>query len=450
MFASGAAYVVPEANTFLFGNERLYLNLKIKLVENHCFVLLARLCATDEQTIINLFSIYFTTAMKKNLFKLFTTAVLFTACAFMAPKTTLACTIVSGIGPDGQVWNVNNEDGFIGVGEFINIFPKTGNTKYGYFTFSHFSPKLGEGGNLQGGMNEAGLTFDFNGIKWVENFDIKSKKVFPQGDEAMLPYILANMDSVEQVINFFKTYWFQNGFRGAQMHVADRHGRFAIISASGIQLMEKGQSLVSTNFDICGKEDGSTCNRYAKATEILASRKVSLATMMAISKETAGDQNLYANVQNLTTGDVWFFSRYSPGITVKMNIKQLLAKGRKSYAFDDLKALTQKRPAYKWIEPKPVNLADSIVAVYTGTYHNNFTGPIVVEKDKEGIKFTTADGMAQVLKPQAQNVFFLPKEDVRVEFKLDKKTNQMTMSLYENGFWAVSAWKTSSKENSQP
>jgi hypothetical protein len=53
-------------------------------------------------------------------------------------------------------------------------------------------------------MNEAGLTFDFNGIKWVENFDPKSKKVFPQGDEAMLPYILATMDSVEQVIRFLK------------------------------------------------------------------------------------------------------------------------------------------------------------------------------------------------------------------------------------------------------
>jgi hypothetical protein len=367
----------------------------------------------------------------------------FVTFTLFAAKAVFACTIVSGIGSDGQVWNVNNEDGVIGVGAFINIFPKTGNAKYGYFTFSHFSPKFGEGGNLQGGMNEAGLTFDFNGIKWVENFDPKSKNIFPQGDEAMLPYILATMDSVEQVINFFKTYWFQNGFRGSQMHVADRHGRFAIISASGIQVVEKGQPLVSTNFDICGKEDGSTCNRYAKATSILATRKVNLATMMAISKETAGDQNLYANVQNLSTGDVWFSSRYSPGTTVKMNIKQLLAKGRTSYAFNDLKALTQNRPAYKWVEPKPLYLADNVKAIYTGTYHNDFTGPIVVERDKDGIKVSTADGQSQVLQPKSQNAFFLPSQDVRVEFNLDKKTNQMTLSLYENGFWAVTARKAS-------
>jgi hypothetical protein len=256
------------------------------------------------------------------------------------------------------------------------------------------------------------------------------------------------MDSVEQVIRFFETNWLQNGFCGAQMHVADRHGRVAIISASGVQIVEKGQSQVSTNFDICGKEDGSTCNRYAKATSILATRNVNLATMMVISKETAGDQNLYANVQNLTTGDIWFFSQYSPGTTVKISIKQLLAKGRKSYPLNDLKSLTESRPAYKWIEPKRVAIADSVKSLYAGTYFNAFTGNIVVEPDKEGIKISTADGQSKVLQPQSQHVFFVPKADVRVEFSLDKKTNQMTMQLFENGLWSVSAWKISSM--SQP
>jgi penicillin V acylase-like amidase (Ntn superfamily) len=386
--------------------------------------------------------------MKRSKFGSFARYIfLFVTLTFFAPKSIFACTIVSAVGADGQVWNANNEDGAVGVGEFINVFPKTGNAKYGYYTFSHFSPKFGEGGNLQGGMNEAGLTFDFNAIKWVENFNPKSKKVFPQGDEAMLPYILATMDSVQQVINFFKIYWFQNGFRGAQMHVADRHGQFAIISASGIQLMGKGQSLVSTNFDICGKEDGSTCQRYAKATSVLATDKANLATMMAICKETAqGEGTLYSNVQNLTTGDVWFFSKYDPNTTIKINIKKLLLKGRKSYAFNDLKSLTESRPAYKWIKPKPINLTDSIKGIYTGTYHNSFTGNIVVDIDKEGIKISSEDGKSQVLQPQSPNVFFLPNEDVRVEFSLDKKNNQMTVSLYENGFWAFSAWKASSKD----
>jgi hypothetical protein len=255
------------------------------------------------------------------------------------------------------------------------------------------------------------------------------------------------MDSVQQVIRFFETYWFQNGFLGAQMHVADRHGRFAIISASGIQLKEKGQSLVSTNFDICGKEDGSTCQRYAKATSMLATREVNLATMVAISKETAGNENLYSNVQNLSTGDVWFFStRYAPGITVKMNIRQLLAKGRRSYAFNDLKALTEKRPAYKWIQSKPVSLPDSAKKVYAGTYYNLFTGNIVVDSDKDGIRISSEDGKSNLLLPRSGNVFFMPGEDVRVEFSLDKKRGQMTISMYENGFWAFTGRKASTPE----
>jgi hypothetical protein len=344
------------------------------------------------------------------------------------------------------VWTANNEDGADGVGAFINVFPKTANGKYGYYTLSHFSPRFGEGGNIQGGMNEAGLTFDFNAIKWVENFDPKSKKVFPEGDEAILPYILANMDSVQEVISFFETYWFQNGFRGAQMHVADRHGRFAIISASGTQLMEKNHSLVSTNFDICGKEDGSSCWRYPKATSKLATQKATLSTMMAICKETAqGEATLYSNVQNLTTGDIWFFSKYTPGATVKINIKKMLSQGRKSYAFNDLKSLTVIRPEYKLVAPKPVSMADSVKKLYTGTFHNSFTGNIVVDTDKDGIKITSEDGQSQILQPQSQYAFFLPNENVKVEFNLDKKTNRLTMSLYENGFWAFSAWKAVSK-----
>lgn len=368
---------------------------------------------------------------------------LFVISAVLASASVFACTIASSIGSDGQVWNANNEDGAVGVGEFINVFPKRGNAIYGYYTLSHFSPKFGEGGNIQGGMNEAGLTFDFNAIKWVEKFDPKTKKAFPQGDEAILPYILATMDSVQEVISFFETYWFQNGFRGAQMHVADRHGRFAIISASGIQLMEKGQSLISTNFDICGKEDGSSCQRYPKATSILATHKANLSTMMAVCRETAqGKSTLYSNIQNLTTGDIWFSSQYDPKTTVKINIKKLLSKGRKSYAFNDLKSLTQSRPAHQWVQPNPIALADSIKNLYTGTFFNEFTGNILVNPDKDGIRITTADGQFQVLQPQSTHVFFLPKEDVRVEFSLDKKTNQMTMSLYENGFWSLSAWKT--------
>jgi hypothetical protein len=40
----------------------------------------------------------------------------------------------------------------------------------------------------------------------------------------------------------------------------------------------------------------------------------------------------------------------------------------------------------------------------------------------------------------------MPGEDVRVEFSLDKKRGQMTISMYENGFWAFTGRKASTPE----
>lgn len=282
--------------------------------------------------------------------------ILFLTCSILCRTRIYACTIVSAVASNGQVWTCNNEDGPIGVANFINVFPKSAEMEYGYFTFSYISPKAGEGGSIQGGMNEAGLTFDFNSIKQVIGFDPKSKKAFPTGDQQILPHILGTMKSVQEVIEFFEIYWFQNGFTSAQMHVADRQGRFAIISASGIELVEKGEFLVSTNFDICGKEDGSWCWRYPKALALLKENDPGLNTMMSICRETKqGESTLYSNIQNLTTGDIWFFSKHDPSAsTVKTNIIDLLSKGRKSYAFKDLKSLIEERPLSHSTKPSRI------------------------------------------------------------------------------------------------
>jgi len=372
--------------------------------------------------------------------------ILFIAFSILHQTQIHACTIASAVSSSGQVWTCNNEDGPIGVANFINVFPKPVGMKYGYYTLSYLSPKFGEGGNMQGGMNEVGLTFDFNAMNQVKGFNPKSKKTYPQGDELILPHILGTMKSVQEVIEFFKTYWFQNGFNSAQMHVADRQGRFAIISASGIQLVEKGEFLVSTNFDICGKEDGASCWRYPKAIALLKENDPSLSTMMSICRETKqGESTMYSNVQNLTTGDIWFLSKHDPQSTVKTNIIDLLSKGRKSYAFKDLKSLIEDRPLSQPVKPMRIELTVNVKNKYLGTYNNEYIGKLIIEAHQDGIKVTSADGNANVVQAQTENTFFLPNVDVRVEFNLDKDTNQMTMSFYENGFWIFDAWKPNSK-----
>lgn len=368
------------------------------------------------------------------------------SCFFTTPSVN-ACTVVSAVAADGQVWNANNEDGPFGVANFINVFPKSGDANYGFYTLSYFSPELGSGRSIQGGTNEAGLTFDFNAIDLVEDFDLKGKKAFPGGDDAVLPFILGNMSSVQEVMDFFSTYWFEIGFRTAQMHVADREGRFAIISASGMKLVEKGEPLVSTNFDVCGNEDGSSCWRYPLATSKLSSSSINLMTMISICLETAqkNGATMYSNVQNLTTGDIWFFSKHDPNTIVQTNISEMLQKGKKSYTFSDLKSLREVRETYNPIKSVGIDLADSVKVRYTGQYYNSYTGKILVRKHADGIEILLEDGSSEILVPQSEKIFFVPTDDAFVEFSFDKEAEKMALDLYENGNWTIRGWKKSWK-----
>ncbi len=369
------------------------------------------------------------------------------ALIWLSSTNVMSCTIVSGIAHNGHVWTANNEDGPFGVANFINVFPRSGNAKYGYYTLSYFSPREGMGGGIQGGMNEAGLTFDFNAISPVKRLDHSAKKPFEKGDDQILPHLLANMSSVEEVIAFFEEYWFQSGFTGAQMHVSDRQGRFALISPSGIQLVEKGQPLVSTNFDICGNEDGAYCWRYPIASRLITQQGASLATMTQICRETAQKNGgtMYSNVHNLTTGDIWFFSKHDPGTTIKTNIHDMLSRGAGSYSFSDLAALTEVRDT-KWTEPKAIELPGEALTRVSGKYHNSFLGDILVQEAEKSIRVTFSNGQVVPLLPQSENMFYLPEEKISIAFGFDEQSKQMTMSLHENGYWSFTAWKSNTDQ----
>ncbi len=249
-----------------------------------------------------------------------------------------ACTIASGIDPQRQVWTANNEDG--GAAQkyvtSLNVYTKEGSARYGYFMLIYDVPNYG----IQGGMNEAGLTFDFNALQISgEVKDRAKKKRFPRSNDGIMHHILADMETVEEVVAFFDEYWFDQALSKWQIHVADRHGHFAIIGPSGSLIVKDRPYLVSTNFDIVGKEDGSGCWRYPIATHKLKTDGASLATMIDICKSTAQHKDgvtIYSNVQNLTTGDVWFFINGDFERPFKTNIRTLVAEGKKSYPMTHL------------------------------------------------------------------------------------------------------------------
>lgn len=346
-----------------------------------------------------------------------------------------ACTIVSGISASGQVWNANNEDGPAGMGTFINVFPSTQKGEYGYFTLSYSLADANNGG-IQGGMNEAGLTFDFNSIREVKNLDRKNP--FPGGDSGILSHILATMDSVNQVVAFFETYWFQGGFNSAQMHVADSHGQFVIISPSGVVRTTKQLSLVSTNFDIAGRESSASCTRYAFATQKMQQSDASYSTMLDILKQTANG-TLYSNIQNLTTGEVWFFTNLDFDKPVKTTVKELISKGQKSYSFDDMESVVSGKPMLSYKPPQKIELPSSLIATYVGSYRHPLGAIISVSQYEKGIRFS-ADGIpTTVLYPQSKNTFFWPNENAFLVFEKMGESSEIQMSVFENGYRSFTA-----------
>jgi hypothetical protein len=265
------------------------------------------------------------------------------AISLLTITRTSACTIFSGVATNGEVWNGNNEDGRLGVATYINVFPKSSSGRFGFYSLSYGSPKNGANGNMQGGMNEAGLTFDFNALEHsYEVVGKASKKDFPRGDSAILRHVLENFATVEEVVAFFDEYWFKNGFTSAQMHLADRFGHFAIVSPSGSRVLTDGKFQVSTNFRACGgtSEEAAVCWRFPIATEKLTRNGSSLGSFTDIAKSTAqngnGDGTLYSNIQNLSTGDIWFFFAQDFRVPFKTSLRELLSMGRKSYLMEDL------------------------------------------------------------------------------------------------------------------
>ncbi len=265
------------------------------------------------------------------------------AISLLAITRASACTIFSGVAANGEVWNGNNEDGRLGAATYINVFPKGSSSRFGFYSLSYGSPKNGANGNMQGGMNEAGLTFDFNALEHsYEVVGKDSKKVFPRGDSAILRHVLENFETVEEVVAFFDEYWFKNGFRSAQMHLADRFGHFAIVSPSGSRVLTDRKFQVSTNFRACGgtREEAAVCWRFPVATEKLTRNGSSFSSFADIARSTAqngnGDGTLYSNIQNLSTGDIWFFFAQDFRVPFKTSLRELLSMGRKSYLMDDL------------------------------------------------------------------------------------------------------------------
>jgi hypothetical protein len=237
---------------------------------------------------------------------------------------TSACTIFSGIDNRGHVLISNNEDHIPNMSIFFKVRMATDST-YGYFGTIYNHPD----GWLQGGSNDQGLFFDTNELGYVPLRKTAGRQPYKFSIDPG-SFVLQNCKNVDEVVRFFNTYRIE---LPAQVHVADKSGRFAIINNDTIIYTSQSFQL-TTNFHPLHHDIGVyPCWRYNAVTEIIASEGISPASFekaMFASAQHGNTMSIYMNTGDLTTGDWTFYMFGFKDNYYKFNIRELLSEGNKT------------------------------------------------------------------------------------------------------------------------
>lgn len=136
------------------------------------------------------------------------------------------------------------------------------------YGFSLVGSKFDDGLYPQRGINSEGLCYDINALPPTP---LKNNEGKTWLDATNFFDLLWTNKTVEDVINWFKTYKFPYDTFNFQIHIADALGDAVVIGANQdgeITFTKKGDKeyLISTNFNIVNPENnfGHPCKRYNK------------------------------------------------------------------------------------------------------------------------------------------------------------------------------------------
>ncbi len=252
-----------------------------------------------------------------------------------------ACTIVSGRAADGAVWTANNEDFAFDPDTYLNVLPRDAEG-FGAIAFTYDFTYDQPEGYVQGGLNDQGLFFDFNALPAVAVLEPRhwdAKRDYPGGDSALIRHILRTCATVPDVVALLETYRLPALLSG-QMHVADRQGNLAVLTADSF-LVTTGGPLISTNFAFTkrGERGARACWRYPIARRMLAERGVSLESLRAVMDSTQQRRavsTIFTNITNLSTGDIYFYYAGDFRRAWHFRIPELVARGRHAYRMREL------------------------------------------------------------------------------------------------------------------
>lgn len=261
--------------------------------------------------------------------------ILFITIGLLAQLHAFSCTIISGKDKKGQVWTGNNEDNLFTFKNLINIVPSS-NDSYGYLFFTYNDPLQG----MQGGVNEAGLFFDFNGVEYTESKANGKKDYYPGGHVKMFEYIMQHLSTVQEVMDLYKKYRIP-GIEHSQLHLADKFGNLGIIVADSMWITKENYQ-ASTNYNLChGDQKDDPCFRMPIAQRLLKNNEPSFELFTQICDSThqfysSGSSTIYSNIHNLSTGEIWFYFGLDFKNAYKTSVGELLKRGKTSLYICDL------------------------------------------------------------------------------------------------------------------
>lgn len=249
------------------------------------------------------------------------------------PSNAWSCTIFCAKDSNEQVWAGNNEDyNYFTFDIKIKITPKTDST-FGFFYFTYTHNQF-----PQGGVNEAGLFFDFNAVEAYEKDNRKKNVPYPGRSDAMMLYMLKHCKTVSEAIELYEKYetpWMDKG----QLHVADKYGNMGIMVADSAWITTSNYQ-VSTNFILYQNDnDYKRCRRYPIAEGVLKTSEPNFETFKKICDLTSQRKvytTIYSNVHNLNTGEMRLYYAWDYETPYKTTINELMEFGDTLFPIRDL------------------------------------------------------------------------------------------------------------------
>ena len=248
----------------------------------------------------------------------------------------LPCTIFNAF-KEGRVLVGNNEDWFTTDTKIWFIPPSKG--KYGvvYVGFVKFGK--------QGGMNDQGLFYDFNALKYSRMKPQPEKPSFAK-DQNPMELIMTTCATVEEVIQLLEKYNL-GGWNNCQLQLVDKTGASVVLGANkegNLAITRKqGDYQVSTNFNLANPEYGAyhyPCHRYEIAEKMLKEmKKLSIDYFRSILDAVHNEgrtPTIYSNICDLTNGDIYLYNFHNFEEVVKFHLADELKKGAHSYNISSL------------------------------------------------------------------------------------------------------------------